>query len=414
MTAGGRYNTLRVYRGRASASIDGHRYTTTSGPPLRGGGVRNDGSADAGCPFRISVGDTSCQHRETSDGRWVLRPALRGPFGRFVLTYRVFVLPVLMTVIVSTSVTAERSRPYNDLRRELLPYRAGVASQTENVRRFYATCLSPSANLSHDTWRLVSRDVVIAVHVWGARPREQSSSAVSQSPRGTVLVVHGYLANPCELSGVIDALIESGFIVVAPELPGHGLSGGTRADITSFSDYGALMTDLDVVLESLPRPHHVVAHSTGASAAIERFRTAHDPYDDVVFLAPLIRSSRYQLSRIARFFTRPFLSSVPTRNPGQSGIERMPLHWFDELVRWNRVLAAEGKPLSRRPILVIQGATDDVVAWRYNLRWIELLFSRSDIVVVPDLGHVPSAQTAAGRAFISTIVDYLISPIRYD
>lgn len=313
---------------------------------------------------------------------------------------------VIAILLVSCTGSGEIRDPYSPLRAELSPFVAGERSDTPSIRTRYDGCADTAPALIHDTWGYPSLGGTMAVHVW----RTIQSGDPLSPPRGTVLLIHGYVATPCELTSVLRALLREGFVVVAPELPGHGLSDGPRADIGSFADYGRFLADLDPILLLLPEPYDVVAHSTGASAVIERLRSHGDPYDRIVLLAPLVRSQGYRMSRVFRALTRPFIDTVPARNTEDFGSDRVPLHWFDALVAWNRELDNAPRPISNRELLIIQGQSDRVVAWRYNLRVLEELLPGAVQLEIPHLEHVPTAGTDAGRAAIDATRQYLNMP----
>lgn len=312
---------------------------------------------------------------------------------------------VAALLLASCAAGSDYRDPFVPLRGELAAYEPDVRSDTPTIRARYHECVGDSAGVIHDTWGYRSLDGTMAVHVWRRLPSDVP-------PRGTVLLVHGYVALPCELEPVIERLLADGYVVLAPELPGHGLSDGARADIESFADYGRFLVDLDPILSSLPHPHDVVAHSTGASAVIERLRTDGDPYDRIVLLAPLVRSRGYRATRVARAISRPFVSTVPARNAERFGFERIPLHWFDSLVEWNRTLDRAPRPFSDRELLIVQGRSDTVVAWRYNVRVLGDLLPMAEVREIPALGHVPSSREEAGRTAIDEIAAYLEAPRR--
>ena len=56
---------------------------------------------------------------------------------------------------------------------------------------------------------------------------------VPKHPKGTVFMVHGYYDHVAIYKHLIKALIRNRYAVVAFDLPGHGLSSGSRAAISS-------------------------------------------------------------------------------------------------------------------------------------------------------------------------------------
>ena len=85
-----------------------------------------------------------------------------------------------------------------------------------------------------------------------------------------ILLLHGYYDHAGVLSTVIRFLIQQGFHVLTFDLPGHGLSTGERGAISEFSLYTESIRE--VVrrhLSSSSLPVYIVAHSTGAAAAVD-------------------------------------------------------------------------------------------------------------------------------------------------
>ena len=199
--------------------------------------------------------------------------------------------------------------------------------------------------------------------------------------------MHGYLAHPIQLASLIRGLVGEGYVVAAPELPGHALSDGPRGEIGDFAEYGVFLDDLTRFIDGhLPRPWHAVGHSTGATAIYEFIRDHTDPFGAVVFAAPLVRSHRFVASRVARTVTRPFIETVRTSYSGPLGMERMPLSWFDAQVEWNR--RKEHFEALSRTVLVLQGTDDRVVDWRYNRLFLQHATPAHVYVMLGGAGHV--------------------------
>jgi len=116
---------------------------------------------------------------------------------------------------------------------------------------------------------------------------------------GTVVVVHGYYDHVGLFSKLIRHCLSTGFSVLAFDLPGHGLSSGEPASIESFDLYSEALAEFLALAEaqSVPRPWHLIAQSTGA-AAVTNYLIKHDkfqPFDlhRIIFLAPLIRPTNW-------------------------------------------------------------------------------------------------------------------------
>jgi pimeloyl-ACP methyl ester carboxylesterase len=78
----------------------------------------------------------------------------------------------------------------------------------------------------------------------------------------TVLLVHGWNGNAAQLSGFVAPLLRAGCYVAAPDLPAHGISGGTHTNVRALAD---------AILHLGRRVgpiHAVIAHSFGATATV--------------------------------------------------------------------------------------------------------------------------------------------------
>jgi alpha-beta hydrolase superfamily lysophospholipase len=119
----------------------------------------------------------------------------------------------------------------------------------------------------------------------------------------------------------------------------------------------------------------------------------------MIFLAPLLRSSYYHLSRVGNFIFHPFLKTTPRwfrndshdtlflarfrKDPLQS--TRFPLRWAAAYYSWFDHIRSS--PEQVLPLTIIQGTADDVVDWRYNVRWFEEHIKGVNIITIPDGRH---------------------------
>jgi pimeloyl-ACP methyl ester carboxylesterase len=76
----------------------------------------------------------------------------------------------------------------------------------------------------------------------------------------TVLLVHGWNGNAAQLSSFVRPLVDSGFRVVAFDLPAHGRSSGKRTTVLGMANA------IRAVADAVGPLHAVVAHSLGATA----------------------------------------------------------------------------------------------------------------------------------------------------
>lgn len=90
------------------------------------------------------------------------------------------------------------------------------------------------------------------------------------SPRGCVLIVHGYADHSGRYPHVAKFLNEVGLDVFAADVRGHGKSGGARGHTMRFDRY---LEDVDAALEAMRRdgasgPAFVLGHSHGGLIAL--------------------------------------------------------------------------------------------------------------------------------------------------
>lgn len=222
------------------------------------------------------------------------------------------------------------------------------------------------------------------------------------NPRGTALVVHGYYDHVGLFRHPILRLLEQGYAVAALDLPGHGLSSGTRASIQDFQHYTEA---LDALVEALPKhlPQNRVAvgQSTGAAVLMAHlFQHPAPAFSRACLIAPLVRPQqwwknrlKYELGRlflteVARDYAEnshdeTFLRFVREGDPLQCG--SLPVAWVGAMVGW--VKRFRRAPCVNMPVQVIQGDEDTTVDWRFNLPAIQHKFPQSEQVWIPGGRH---------------------------
>ncbi len=122
----------------------------------------------------------------------------------------------------------------------------------------------------------------------------------AESPRGTVLVLHGFTECGDKFSELIYSLLQQHWSVVAYDQRGHGRSwrdpeSGDESvvHVEHFSDY---IHDLEAVcaqvLQDMPKPRMIFAHSMGGAVAA-RYLELHDgeTFEKAVLSSPMIACS---------------------------------------------------------------------------------------------------------------------------
>lgn len=253
-----------------------------------------------------------------------------------------------------------------------------------------------------------SGNYVLAAHVY--RPKIS---------HGTVVLMHGFLDHVGTLSSTIQHLLSQGFAVAAYDQPGHGLSSGPRASIDDFTDYASIFDDfLRIVDTHMPPPYHSVAHSTGAAVVADHLLTHKDgDLDQIILVAPLVRSAYWHLSTFFTPLADVFTDDVPRIFQDNSSDEQFlefvrqdPLQprqtsliWFNALVDWNERI--QSYPPNPRPLTIIQGNGDTIVDWEYNLEFLVTKFPNARTVIIDEGQHQLLNEGQILRAKVLQIVD---------
>lgn len=266
-----------------------------------------------------------------------------------------------------------------------LPYKPTPAAQ--DYFNFYN--LNP-ANTQHWFGTVTSRGETLAVHL-----------ILPQNPVGTIFLVHGFLDHTATLSKLIHEGLARNYAIVAWDLPGHGLSSGER---TETGDFAFCADELEAVLERvkdrLPRPVHLIAHSTGASIAMEYlYHSETERFDRIVLLAPLVRHEHWGWGKFGWAITRAFTDHIGRKETVNSsddaylefarndplGIEAISYEYLEDLYEWEK--RVRGYPECESPILILQGDRDEVVEWEYNLEFLQEKMPNAEIRIIPGARH---------------------------
>ena len=228
------------------------------------------------------------------------------------------------------------------------------------------------------------------------------------SPKGTVLVQHGFAEHGGRYGHLVDALLPAGYAVTSFDARGHGRSGGTRVYVERFDSYvDDLKLAIDDARQKLPGPLFLLGHSMGGLVAV-RFLQLHGLYG----LAGVILSNPGLANKVVIPAWKELLATgaskllpklrVPSglppedisRDPAEvRAYDADPLNVKVATARWyTEFVAAQGlalsKPESLRdvPLLGLIGDGDRIVDAQATLLHVELL---------PDhrAPHSQSAQT---------------------
>ncbi|RJG12540.1 alpha/beta hydrolase [Pseudomonas cavernicola] len=233
-------------------------------------------------------------------------------------------------------------------------------------------------------------------------------------PVATLLLQHGYYDHMGLYRHVVDWALGMGFAVLACDLPGHGLSSGTRASIGDFAEYQTVLQGLfaEAAALELPQPWHLCGQSTGGAILVDYLLNdgGRPELGETILLSPLVRPRAWGWSKFSYRLLKPFVTGIERRFNANSNdanflefVQRDPLQplslptaWVGALARW--VPYIEAAPRSARSPLIVQGDADLTVDWRHNLAVLQDKFASPTVLMVPEARHHLANESAALRA----------------
>ncbi|MGB8225484.1 MAG: alpha/beta hydrolase [Sedimentisphaerales bacterium] len=241
--------------------------------------------------------------------------------------------------------------------------------------------------------------------------------------KAAVVILHGWLNHIGLLSKLIKYLTQANFAVAVFDLPGHGLSSGQPTAIDDLSQYTDSLNDfIKIIRPQLHGPYHAIGHSTGAAIIMDYLLEGRDDcFDKVILAAPLERSDWWTLSKIGFSICRPFCSNLPRvfrkvssdkdflrfvryKDPLQA--KKVSVRWIGAMFKWDRKIT--DAKTSPRQVLVIQGTKDNIIDWKFNIKFILSKFSRAEIEFVENGRHELFNESVEIRETVfSQIKDYL-------
>ena len=291
----------------------------------------------------------------------------------------------------------------------------GCAYPDSVVRYFKYYGLDPNSEAEerceHIFGTFESDDTTLAGHIF--RPKEYKAA---------VFALHGYLDHCGQLNHLIRHL-KGGYAVAAYDMPGHGLSNGERGAIEDFSQYSCALHDFAEVAEvQLKGPYHLIGHSVGAATALDYlFTNEESVFENVILVAPLVRSVLWGSSKIGHRLCSLFRTSTPRKFRNDSSdkafldfvrtedplqVRTVPLQWVKAMYEWND--RAANHISSDKAVKVIQGMSDTTVAWKFNTKFIQTKFSNAQVSLVNNGRHALFNESAdIRREVFQQISSYL-------
>ena len=234
------------------------------------------------------------------------------------------------------------------------------------------------------------------------------------APVATLFLIHGFYDHMGLYRHVVEWGFNHGFVVIACDLPGHGLSSGERASINDFAQYQATLQGLFIEAQSLqlPQPWHLCGQSTGGAIVLDHllhYGEQSPAQGQAILLSPLVRPRDWGWSKFSYYLLRPFVKGIARRFSENSNDPdflpflqadplqpvRLPTAWVGALARW--IPRIEGASPSTRQPLVIQGQDDKTVDWQHNLEVLKGKFNQPQVLLLPGARHHLANETAEIR-----------------
>ena len=227
--------------------------------------------------------------------------------------------------------------------------------------------------------------------------------------KGTAILVHGYYDHVGIYGSLIEFCLQQGWNVLAYDLPGHGLSTGERASISSFTEYDAVFSKMvsqaQQHLTQSTAPLYVFGQSTGGAIIINYLLTrgiqqADNPFAGISLLAPLVRPVGWWKANLMHSLLKPFVKQLKRGFVNNSNdveflrfiAENDPLQplalsvrWVGALKQWIRFI--EGCDGSDVAINIVQGDDDGTVDWQYNMPLLAEKFSQRKLLMIEHGRH---------------------------
>ena len=301
------------------------------------------------------------------------------------------------------------------LRASLQPLAAGQPLSSEGLayQRFYGLDFAQrSPAVKRQLGRFNAGGYEIVSQVWWP----------DAPPVATLFVIHGFYDHMGLYRHVIEWGLNRGFVVIACDLPGHGLSSGERASIDDFAQYQAVLQGLFIEAQSLqlPQPWHLCGQSTGGAIVLDhllRYGEQSPAQGKAILLSPLVRPKDWGWSKLSYYLLRPFVKGIARRFSENSNDPaflpflhadplqplRLPTAWVGALARW--IPRIENASPSARQPLVVQGQADKTVDWQHNLEVLKTRFNQPRVLLLPEARHHLANETAEIRARYFAFLD---------
>ena len=251
-----------------------------------------------------------------------------------------------------------------------------------------------------------------------------------QPPRKTAFLLHGYFDHAGLYRHLIEHLLKRDIAVIIFDLPGHGLSSGTTASISSFHEYSSAFVECLTLAkqQQVASPWIAIGQSTGSAiimdALLEKRLEAEVAkgfsLQDFILLGPLLRPRQWLRSMILFSLSRLFVASTPrkfsknshdaefleflkSKDELQSRI--LPRDWV--LAMMDYINRFEASPRHEQSLQIIQGRGDGTVEWEKNIPKILEKFPGSKVHWVDEAGHHLVNESVPYREQVFALIDQI-------
>ena len=280
----------------------------------------------------------------------------------------------------------------------------GISSQFESLKsylQFYGLEFE-DAQVEHSFLEFKTTGFNLAGHIF--QPREH---------KGIVLAVHGYLSHCGLISHLIRYVVKQGYAAACFDLPGHGLSGGSRAAIEDFSQYSEALRDFAEILKlHIDGPKYLIGHSLGGGIIADYLLSGQGrEFKSVTLAAPLVRCAFWKMSKCGYRLNSFLKLDVPwvymktssdaefmkfIRYKDKLHGRYVPAQWVEALYRWNKKM--EKTEAVKREINILQGDIDISVDWKYNIEFLQSKFAGTQVCFIKNGRHELFNEAAAIRS----------------
>jgi alpha-beta hydrolase superfamily lysophospholipase len=220
-------------------------------------------------------------------------------------------------------------------------------------------------------------------------------------PKGTVLLIHGYMDHSGGLSTSVNGFLEQSYEVISVDLPGHGLSDGDRGAIRDFSHYvDAVKAGWDEAqVYRSEGPVYGLGHSTGGAVLFHGVSEGVISMEALMLAGPLYHPYQWKWVRLLLPVASRWVTKKKRRFKQNSKDERyhqflkhdplqvqeLPTSWLMALTEWQKdILSCSNVSV---PVYLLQGTKDTTVQWEENVEFFSDKCDDLQVALFEGAGH---------------------------